>query len=189
MTMDGLTDKQALFCKEYLVDFIATQAAIRAGYSKKTAKSIAYENLTKPYLQEYLAIMVEEKFEKVEITVELVLKHLYDMAFFDPLELLDEDGDFLPISMWPKGTGKLIAGLDIQTVRDENGKTVTIKRLKIPSRERNIENLGRYRAMFTDKVKDVTDTTQYVHVYVPGFQVDEAVIPENGKNGGNGKPK
>jgi len=50
----GLTEKQKRFCDEYLMDLNATQAAIRAGYSTKTAKSIGQENLTKPYLKTYI---------------------------------------------------------------------------------------------------------------------------------------
>ena len=44
----ALNDKQEMFCREYLVDLNATQAAIRAGYSDKTARKIGSENLTKP---------------------------------------------------------------------------------------------------------------------------------------------
>jgi phage terminase small subunit len=44
----ALTDKQAAFCREYLIDLNGTQAAIRAGYSEKTAKDIAAENLQNP---------------------------------------------------------------------------------------------------------------------------------------------
>lgn len=46
-----LTDKQERFCYEYCIDFNATQAAIRAGYSNKTAFTIGSENLRKPYIQ------------------------------------------------------------------------------------------------------------------------------------------
>jgi len=48
---NGLTPKQRLFVAEYLKDFNATQAAMRAGYSKKTAYSIGQENLKKPEIQ------------------------------------------------------------------------------------------------------------------------------------------
>ena len=44
----ALTDKQEMFCREYLIDLNATQAAIRAGYSEKTANRTASENLSKP---------------------------------------------------------------------------------------------------------------------------------------------
>ena len=48
-----MTEKQKLFCEEYLIDLNATQAALRAGYSEKTAYSIGNENLKKPEIQEY----------------------------------------------------------------------------------------------------------------------------------------
>lgn len=56
-----LSPKQDRFCKEYLVDFNATQAAIRAGYSQKTAYSIGQENLKKPEVQARIAELVAEK--------------------------------------------------------------------------------------------------------------------------------
>ena len=49
-----LSPKQKLFCEEYAKTKNATQAAINAGYSKKTAKEMGYENLTKPHIQEYI---------------------------------------------------------------------------------------------------------------------------------------
>ena len=57
----ALTEKQKRFCDEYLVDLNATQAAIRAGYSKKTAKQIAQQNLTKLDIQEYIKKRMAEK--------------------------------------------------------------------------------------------------------------------------------
>ena len=49
-----LTDKQRRFCEEYCIDLNATQAAIRAGYSKDTAGVIGCENLKKPNVAEYI---------------------------------------------------------------------------------------------------------------------------------------
>ena len=59
--MDKLTAKQKRFCDEYLKDLNATQAAIRAGYSEKTAKQIGQENLTKPYLKNYIEERMKQK--------------------------------------------------------------------------------------------------------------------------------
>lgn len=73
-----LTPKQELFCKEYLVDLNATQAAIRAGYSEKTAKEIGCENLTKPNIQNYVQELIGERSERVEITAENVLKDIVE---------------------------------------------------------------------------------------------------------------
>lgn len=55
-----MTKKQKRFCEEYLIDCNATQAAIRAGYSKKTAKSIGQENLTKPDIKAYIDEKLKE---------------------------------------------------------------------------------------------------------------------------------
>jgi phage terminase small subunit len=51
---DGLTDKQRVFVHEYLKDWNATRAAIAAGYSKKTAAEMGYENLKKPHIAKYI---------------------------------------------------------------------------------------------------------------------------------------
>ena len=49
-----LTARQERFCREYIIDYNATKAAVRAGYSEKTAKSIGSENLTKPDIRTYI---------------------------------------------------------------------------------------------------------------------------------------
>ena len=67
-----LTEKLKRFANEWLVDFNATQAAIRAGYSKKTAYSIGYENLRKPELKEYLKKLTEERVLGEEATKKLL---------------------------------------------------------------------------------------------------------------------
>lgn len=72
----ALTDKMKRFCDEYLIDLNATQAAIRAGYSKKTARAIGQENLTKLEVQECIRKRMEEKEKKLIATQEEVLKYL-----------------------------------------------------------------------------------------------------------------
>lgn len=72
--MEKLTPKQLQFCKEYLIDLNGAQAAIRAGYSEKTAKEIASENLTKPNIVEYIQKQMDKRAEKTEINAEYVLK-------------------------------------------------------------------------------------------------------------------
>lgn len=71
-----LTDKQKRFCDEYLVDMNGTQAAIRSGYSNKTARAIANENLTKPNIQEYLQERIKKRSKDLNIDAEEVIKRL-----------------------------------------------------------------------------------------------------------------
>lgn len=75
-----LTEKQAAFCREYLVDLNATQAAIRAGYAKKAAYATGAENLRKPQIQHYIKAAIEQRAEKTQITAESVLKRINEVA-------------------------------------------------------------------------------------------------------------
>ena len=75
-----LNAKQELFCKEYMVDLNASQAAIRAGYSEDTACSIGCENLTKPNISKRIAELMAERSAKTEITAEYVLSSLHKVA-------------------------------------------------------------------------------------------------------------
>lgn len=71
--MSELEEKQKMFCKEYLVDFNGTQAAIRAGYSKKTANEQASRLLAKVNVQTYLKQLIEKRNERTKITQDEVI--------------------------------------------------------------------------------------------------------------------
>ena len=75
-----MTGKQALFAKEYLVDLNATQAAIRAGYSVKTAEIIGHENLRKPNIAHAIQCEMEERSKRTEISADYVLKSIKRIA-------------------------------------------------------------------------------------------------------------
>ena len=75
-----LTDKQVRVCQEYVIDLNATQSAIRAGYSEKTAGQIGDQNLKKLEIQEYIQELQEETSEKLNIKKEDVLILTWDIA-------------------------------------------------------------------------------------------------------------
>jgi len=78
-----LTDKQKRFVEEYLVDLNATQAAIRAGYSAKTAGSIGEENLKKPEIAAAIQEAMDARSKRTEITADRVLQELAKIGFAD----------------------------------------------------------------------------------------------------------
>lgn len=80
ITTQELTDKQARFCEEYLIDLNATQAAIRAGYSEKTANRIASELLSKLDIQEKIAELKAERSKRTEITQDSFIQELAAVA-------------------------------------------------------------------------------------------------------------
>ena len=77
----GLTDKQKIFVYEYLIDFNATQAAIRAGYSKETAGAIGAENLKKPKIQRFLEKYQNDRSEKCGIKFDMIIEELRKIGF------------------------------------------------------------------------------------------------------------
>lgn len=81
-----MTDKQQFFCEEYLKDFNATQAAIRAGYSTQSAYSIGHENLKKPEIQDYINLKKKEYFKFNKLTLNTLiadLVHVKNKAIYE----------------------------------------------------------------------------------------------------------
>jgi phage terminase small subunit len=85
----ALTPKQRLFVEEYLVDLNATQAAIRAGYSKRTAEKIGSENLSKPEIMIAVAEAQQARFARIHMSQDDVLETLAAWASADPRELVE----------------------------------------------------------------------------------------------------
>ena len=154
----ALTAKQAAFVKAYLVDLNATQAAIRAGYSERSAYSIGQENLCKPEIQAAIQEEVKKRSERTEITADMVLREFAKLAFFDPRKLFDENGNPKDISDLDDSTAAVIAGLDVvQEVDPDTGVTSYTKRYKLASKQAALESLGKHLAMFTDKTESKVD--------------------------------
>lgn len=109
---DDLTAKQRRFVSEYLKDMNATQAAIRAGYSAKTAKSIGQENLTKPAIAAAVQNATARVAERNEITVDSHLERLAELA-----KAAQDAGQFSAAISAEVNRGK-VAGLYIERTED-----------------------------------------------------------------------
>lgn len=92
MGRSSLTPKMRAFVDEFVIDFNGAAAARRAGYSAKTARAIAAENLTKPDIQEAIRKKLSERAEDCEIKSERVLKELAAIAFSDVGNVIDFTG-------------------------------------------------------------------------------------------------
>lgn len=95
--MTKLTDKQEVFCKEYIIDFNATRAAKLAGYSDKTACKTGSENLQKPDIQQRIKELTKDRNERTQVTADRVVQELAKIAFsnIDDLGAWDDEGRFL----------------------------------------------------------------------------------------------
>jgi phage terminase small subunit len=154
-----LTPKQIRFVDEYMVDFNATQAAIRAGYKAKTAHVIGAENLRKPKIAEEIARRQKDLQRRTEISQDRVIKELARIAFADASDYAcietymyeNKDGTLSPLQVVsPKDTGALsddqraaIAGIK----QGANGIEI-----KLHDKIKALELLGRHIGMFNDKL-------------------------------------
>ena len=91
--MRGLTDKQARFVEEYLVDLNATQAAIRAGYSARTAEWIGPQLLGKNHVSSAIAMKMADRSKRTEITADLVMRDVEAIKRDAMRESTDKDGN------------------------------------------------------------------------------------------------
>jgi phage terminase small subunit len=158
--MPELTPKQQRFVEEYLLDLNATQAAIRAGYSAKTANAQAARLLANVKVKAAIVEAKKDRSEKTGIDAAWLLTRLADEATADINDLYAEDGSLKPINEWPKvwRTG-LVAGIETvqeyETVDGEKRSIGVVKKIKLADRTRIKELIGKHVDVqaFKDKVE------------------------------------
>lgn len=141
-----------MFCIEYLIDLNATQAAIRAGYSKKTAKEMGCENLAKPHIQAILSKSIDKRAKATTIDANYVLQRLKEIDELDILDIVKDDlSGFRLLSEWPKVWRTSINSLDMKRIvtkfQDEEEMITMIEKIKWPDKVKNLEMIGRHVAV------------------------------------------
>ena len=145
--------KHDVFCREYIKDLNASQAAIRAGYSAKTANRTGSFLLSNPDIQARIEELKAGRVEEVRIDANYVLKRLIEIEERDVADTRDDGGDFLPIRKWPKTWRTTLSGLDIAIINSGDTETI-LKKIKWPDKVKNLELLGKHIGVgaFTEKV-------------------------------------
>ena len=157
--VNGLLPKQWKIVQEYLLCGNATQAALAAGYSPKTARVIGQENLLKPAIAGYLsqkqsviAAKQDEFLEKMELTQERIMRETARIAFFDARKMFHADGSPKSILELDDDTAACIVGLDVMEEYDGSGKDRKlighIKKYKIADKNTALERGGKFLDMF-----------------------------------------
>jgi phage terminase small subunit len=149
----ALPPKRQRFVEEYLIDLNATQAAIRAGYSLKTAGSIGEEVLKKPEIQEAIQAAMKARSERTEITADRVLKELARIAFFDIRKLYHEDGSLKKPSEFDDEAAAVVAGVDVVEMRtgEDDSMPMFTKKVKVNDKITALTNAMKHLGMFVDK--------------------------------------
>ncbi|GLQ09232.1 hypothetical protein GCM10007913_11640 [Devosia yakushimensis] len=158
-----LTPKEFLFCQEYLVDFNGTQAAIRAGYSEKTAAAIAYENLRKPHIRRCITELMKERSARTKWDADKLLQRLGDELEADINDIHNPDGSMKPIADWPLVFRQgLVEGLKVREELTPDGEVVSarIVEYRTASRSKLKEMIGKHVDVQAFKEKRELDVAE-----------------------------
>jgi phage terminase small subunit len=143
-----LTPKQHRFVAEYLKDLNATQAAIRAGYSPKTARAVGSENLTKPDIASAIAAAQTAQFERLALDADEATRINADLVRFDPAVLQDAAGNYKRLADLPPEARRCIRRIRVHKMNLATGDGQTDRVVdyevydKHPALERDYKRLG-----------------------------------------------
>lgn len=142
-----LTPKEQRFCEEYVIDLNATQAAIRAGYSEDSARSIASNKLTKHNIQEAVKDLRGEISKRCKITIDEIVTELAEQFRVDPNEVFDNTGALKLLGNMTDRARRSIKSIQRQTFTTEGGVSEKIKTElydKHTAAEKLMRHLGGY---------------------------------------------
>ena len=149
-----LTPKQAAFVNEYLVDLNATQAAIRAGYSEKSADNIGSELLGKTGVAAAIQKALDKRAARTEVTADRVLAELARIAFSDLRDVATWGADTLALidsSELTEDAARSLREVVATTSQTEHGTTNRLH-VKQHDKMKALELLGKHLGMFREKL-------------------------------------
>ena len=145
----ALTAKQQRFAQEYLIDLNATQAAIRAGYSRASADKQGPRLLADPGVKAAIDAAKIKRSEQMGIDAGWVLQRLASEAEADLADLYDANNNLKPIDEWPEIWRQgLVVGVEVDALYDGVGKDRRqigfTKKIKLSDRVRRLELIGKH---------------------------------------------
>lgn len=144
----ALNPKQQRFCEEYMIDLNATQAAIRAGYSVKTATEQGARLLTNVKVSREIEKLQAIQSRRTGVTADRVINELAKIAFVNPANIFDQYGRLR------EGVSeddlRCIEGIKYKSSDFDNGSSEE-REIKVASKLKALELLGKHLGMFVDK--------------------------------------
>jgi len=147
MEEQKLTPKQSAFTAEYLVDRNATQAAIRAGYSEKTAQRIGFENLTKPVIAKVIEQAIKIQSERTKVTADKVIAEYAKIAFADVRSFIDPGGKTKSIHDLSKDDSAAIKDFE----RTADGST----KIKLHDKLKSLDSLAKHLGLLQPETAEM----------------------------------
>lgn len=179
MDKPKLTAKQQRFVEEYLVDLNATQAAIRAGYSKDTAEVIACQNLRKLNIQQAISVKKQEMSLRTGITAERVLQEFAAIGFSNLLDYRFDDYGHIDLADGASEDAvKAISKIKRRKIHDKDGNEIGQEtEITLWDKVAALDKLGKHLGLWDNETPKGGDT-------INNFIKVEFVTPDNANSGG-----
>lgn len=164
--------KHERFAHEYVIDFNATQAAIRSGYSENTAYSQGSRLLKDVEISARILELTMAPIKKLEITRERVIEEMARIAFADPRKMFNANGDLKPIHDLDDDTAASVAGVEVVTVtrgRGEDAEVDYVHKVKNWDKPKMLSDLGKHFNIYEDHQKSGTGE---INVTIQGKDAD-----------------
>jgi phage terminase small subunit len=150
-TADTLTPRQQRFVEEYLVDLNAKQAAIRAGYSPKTAEHQGARLLSYAKVAAAVAAGRSRRSRRAEVSADRVLQELARIAYSDPRKLFNADGSLRPPHELDDDTAAALASLEVV---EERGQRF-VRRVRKWDKVRALELLAKHLGLTPERTLNI----------------------------------
>ena len=136
------------------MDLNVTQAAIRAGYSPKTAAAIGGENLQKPAIAEAIRQAQAARLAGINVTAQRVLAELARIGFSDVRQVFAQNGALHDADAWPDDTAAAIAAVEVVESRPgKDAEPIYTKKIKLWDKNTALGNLAKHLGLLVDKVE------------------------------------
>jgi phage terminase small subunit len=180
-----LTAKQERFCQEYVVDSNATQAAIRVGFSKKTANVQAARLLTNVNIRNRIKELQQELQMKTSVTAERVINELAKIAFADARSFFDSNGNLIPIEQLDEGAAGALSSFEVSieksAIEEETFEQSSTKKIRLWDKVKALESLGKHLGIFEEHNKQKANAPVALNIvpYSPDGVVKPLASSEN----------
>ena len=176
-----LSPKQALFVREYLVDLNATQAAIRAGYTVKSAEVTGCKLLSIAKVKLAVQENAEKRIRRLGLSADETLERLSWIANSDPGDFFNEAGSLLNVKDLPEGVRKCIASIEVvkRNMVVGDGEMEYVHKIKWWDKVKALDLMSRYHKLINDKPETPLGGAQPIQILVQftGNKTDIRAIP------------
>src|ERR671919_587981 len=147
----SLGERQQRFVDEYICDLNATQAAIRAGYSSRTAKAQGSRLLTNADIQRAVTARMAARSNRTEVAADRVLLEIARLGFSDLRRIFHQDGRLKRPDEWDDDTAAAISSVEIVTRDLGDGVVEYVRKVKLWDKGKALEQLSKHLGLYRDQ--------------------------------------